>query len=260
MERNKMLHEIIDESNKMVYALKFSSKENLEKLQNGSLYLNNFQFFKDLELKEEQKGQGDAHDVAVRIFDAEITFKNPETGEVMLEGKAASMKLEDNTFNKMHLFCMTAITPEQLKVNMIDDKGVAHTDLILSDELKQKALENFGDHVMLINIGLFIDRVEQICKDKGILVFRNKINYRDMSINHLDRMNSFSEGTVDFFFQKDNFFEYQNEYRLLFPELQSETPEIIDIGSIEEFTKIIPTKDFLEGEMQFKIQLENKNS
>ncbi|KRF58735.1 hypothetical protein ASG97_22760 [Bacillus sp. Soil745] len=254
MQIKQRLNEILAEDNKLPGALKFSSKENLESLQNGTLYLNNFQYYKDVELKEKRKGQGDAFDVSLRISDVDITFKHPETGEVLLRGKASNSNLESKEDYQKHLFCMTGITSDLLEIVEIKD-NVAITSLALSDELKEKALENFGDYVMLINTGRFMERVEQVCAEKGIKVIRNLVEYRDMSINHTDRIEAFGTGNANFFFQKDNFFAYQNEYRLLFPELIGDEAEIINIGSIKEFTNIFPTKEFLENDLQFRFTL-----
>ncbi|MFI8492209.1 hypothetical protein ACIGC1_04750 [Peribacillus butanolivorans] len=254
MQKKQRLNEILTEDNKLPGALKFSSKENLESLQNGTLYLNNFQYYKDVELKEKRKGQGDAFDVTLRISDVDITFEHPETGEVLLKGKASNSNLESKEDYQKHLFCMTGITTDLLEIVEIKD-NVATTRLALSDELKERALENFGDHVMFINMGRFTERVKQVCIEKGIIAIGNRVEYRDMSINHTDRIKAFGTGDVSFFFQKDNFFAYQSEYRFLFPELIGEKAEIINIGSIREFTNIFPTKQFLEMNIEFKLTL-----
>ncbi|WMX57436.1 hypothetical protein [Peribacillus sp. R9-11] len=254
MQKKQRLNEILAEDNKLRGALKFSSKENLESLQNGTLYLNNFQYYKDEELKEKRKGQGDAYDVTLRISDVDITFEHPETGEVLFKGKASNSNLESKEDYQKHLFCMTGITSDLLEIVEIKD-NVATTSLALSDELKEKALENFGDHVMLIDIGRFIERLEQVCVEEGIKVIGNRVEYRDMSINHSDRIKAFGTGNANFFFQKDIFFAYQSEYRLVFPELISDKAEIIDIGSIKEFTNIFTTKQFFEKKLQFKLTL-----
>lgn len=254
MQVKQRLNEILAKDDKLPGILKFSNKKNLESLQNGVLYLNTFQFFKDMELEEKRKGQGDAFDVTLRVADVDLTFKNPETDEVLFKVKANSANLSSAEDHCTHLFCMTGITTDFLEVLNITD-GIATTKLVLPDELKEKALENFGDHVMFINAGRFTERVERVCADKGIKVIRNKVEYRDMSINYYDRMEAFASGDTKFFFQKDKFFAYQNEYRLLFPELISEKAEKIDIGSIEEFTHIMPTKDFFDHELQIQFHL-----
>lgn len=251
------LNEVLALDDKLPGALKFSTKQNLESLQNGTLYLNNFQYYKDIELKEKRKGQGDAFDVTLRVTDLDIILKHPETDEVLLKGKARNANMESPEYNQMHLFCMTGITTDLLEVINIKD-NVATTRLALPEELKERALENFGDHVMIINVGQFMERVEKVCLEKGIEMTRKRVEYRDMSINYSDRMDAFNTGHVDFFFQKDTFFAYQNEYRLLFPELKSDKAEIIDIGSIKEFTTIIPTKKFIENELQFQFILQDQ--
>lgn len=55
MQKKQRLDELLTEDDKLPCILKFSSKENLESLQEGILYLNTFQFFKELELNEKRK-------------------------------------------------------------------------------------------------------------------------------------------------------------------------------------------------------------
>ncbi|MCM3396773.1 hypothetical protein M3638_02830 [Oceanobacillus profundus] len=254
MKRKQRLNEILAEDNKLPAALKFSSKKNLESLQNGTLYLNNFQYFKDLEIKEKRKGQGDAHDVTLQMSDVDLTFKHPETDDVLFKAKAKNANMESAEDYQKHLFCMTGITTDLLEITEIKESA-ATTKLVISEEFKEKALESFGDHVMLINAGRFMERVEQVCAEKSIPMVRKIVEYRDMSINYTDRIEAFGTGDVNFFFQKDNFFAYQNEYRLLFPELISNKAEIINIGNIKDFTTIFSIEDFFEYELQLRFHL-----
>ncbi|MEC3812951.1 hypothetical protein [Bacillus altitudinis] len=62
-----MLNEVLVDDNKIFSLLKFSKKEYLEDLREGKLYLNNFQYFRDVDKEEKRKGQGDAYDLSLRM-------------------------------------------------------------------------------------------------------------------------------------------------------------------------------------------------
>lgn len=257
MTNNQRLSDILGENSVLIPTLlKFSKKENLESFQNGTLYLNNFQYFKDLELEEQQRGQGDAFDLTLLMSEVDVQLRNPETDEVIITGRA-NVALESPEDYQRHVFCSTAITPDLLEVIEMKD-NVATTRLVLPEELKLKALENFGDHVMLINAPAFFERLDKVQSETNISYVRNRVSYKDMSINRMSRIQAFNSGHISFYFEKDNFFAYQNEYRLLFPELVSDKPEIINIGSIKDFTNIIETETLINGELRFKINLYEK--
>lgn len=257
MVNHKKLNEIIKEDNKIIAGLKFSSKKNLESLQSGTLYLNNFQYYRDLEVLEKRKGQGDAFDVTLKMSEVDITIKNPDTNEEIFKFKAANTNLESKEYYQKHLFCMTGITPDLLEVIEVSG-NTATTSLRISEELRMNAINNFGDHVMIINIGRFLERIKNVCERLDIPYIADRVEYLDMSLNHMGRIESFNSGNPKFFFQKDRFFAYQNEYRLLFPTLVSDEPKCIDIGNIAEFTSIISTRDFLEKyDTQFNFYLTN---
>lgn len=248
------LNEILGESNKLVALLKFSKKEHLESLREGNLYLNNFKYFRNLEKEEGKKGQGDSKDLTLVLNEVNYELKNMETSEVIFRGKAKQSFLESEEDYKRHVFCCTGITPDILEVIEVKD-DVASARLILPEELRVKALDDFGGHVAFINSGIFFEKIRKACNDQGISMFSNIVSYKDMNINHSERIHAFNDNESSFFFEKDLFFKYQNEYRLVFPDLISDEPEVLKVGSLEDAITILSVEEFLNMELQFNFNL-----
>lgn len=251
------LNELVDDSNVLVALLKFSEKEHLESLKNGNLYLNNFKYYKELESEEGKKGQGDSKDLTLIINDLDFSFSDSETKEVVFKGRAKQSFLESKEDYMRHVFCCTGITPDLLEV--LELKGeVAKVKLVLPDELRIKALEDFGGYVAFINSGNFMKKINETCAEKGITYFSNKVSYLDMNQNHINRIQAFNNNELSFYFEKDLFFKYQHEYRIVFPDIISDDPETVNVGDIEDEISIISMEEFLNGELVFTINLYQK--
>jgi hypothetical protein len=249
-----LLSDLLTENDKIIGLLKFGKREHIESLQRGNLYLNNYDFFRKLEKESGKKGQGDAHDVSLIINNVEFELQNPETSQVILKGTAQNTILESKEDYERHLHCLTGITSNLLEVIENDGEN-AKVRLKLPDELREKATEDFGGYVAFINSGPFIDRIKEYCKQHGILFFGNMVRYIDMSINHSNRIKAFNENDVSIYFEKDVFFKFQNEYRLLFPEIISDVPETLQLGSLEGIVNIMSVEAFLNSDLIFNLKL-----
>lgn len=250
------LRELVPNENKLIGLLKFSEREYLERLANGLLYMNQFKYFKEQEEREGNPGQGDKHELALVLND--VTWKLMPVGseQAVLQGTASESVLRSDDDLKNHLYCATAITPDVLEVLSLDEKtGVAKVKLILPDEMAAKAENEFGDHVAIINAGKFLERVNEGAKKKEVNIEANIVSYEDHSINHSARINAFYKGSLDIYFAKDNFFKYQNEYRLVAFGGDPSGHLELELGDISEYVTIIETKQLLESDLIFTIVL-----
>ncbi|WP_077701970.1 hypothetical protein [Virgibacillus dokdonensis] len=254
------LRELVPNDNKLIGLLKFSSKKYLEDLSNGLLYMNQFKFFKEQEEKEGNQGQGDKNELALILNDVDWKLTPMESDNVILQGKASESVLRSDDDLQNHLYCATAITPDVLEVVSLDkETGIAKVKLVLPNEMVERAEKDFGDHVALINVGEFLERVDEAAKKKGVNVVTNIVRYEDQSINRSDRISAFNKGSLDLFFEKDNFFKYQNEYRLVAFGGDPSGPLQLELGDISEHLSIIKTKQLLENDLIFTILLEESN-
>ncbi|MDR4887528.1 hypothetical protein RGU12_08130 [Fredinandcohnia sp. QZ13] len=251
------LRELIPNENKLIGLLKFSDKKYLEDLSSGLLYMNQFKFFKEQEEKEGNRGQGDKNELALILNDVDWKLTPIGSDEVVLQGKASESVLRSDDDLQNHLYCATAITPDVLEVMSLNKKtGIAKVKLVLPDEMVEKAENEFGDHVALINVGKFFERVDEAANKKGVYIASNIVRYEDQSINRTERINAFNKGSLDLYFEKDIFFKYQNEYRLVAFGGEPSGPLQLELGDISEDVSIIETKQLLENELIFTVILE----
>lgn len=250
------LRELVPNENKLIGLLKFSERKYLDSLANGLLYMNQFKFFKEQEEREGNRGQGDKHELALILNDVRWKLTPVGSDQVVLQGTASESVLRSDDDLKNHLYCATAITPDVLEVLSLDKKtGVTKVKLVLPDEMVAKAENEFGDHVAFINSGEFLERVNVAAKKKGVNIASNIVSYEDHSINHSARINAFNKGSLDIYFAKDNFFKYQNEYRLVAFGGDPSGPLELELGDISKYVTIIETKQLLEGDLIFTLVL-----
>lgn len=250
------LSELVPDHNKIIALLKFSKKKHLEDLSHGLLYMNQIKLFKEQEEKDGKRGQGDKYELAVTINDVEWKLTPIGSDKVFLKGKASESIFRSDDDLQNHLYCATAITPDILEVVSHDkETGIAKGRLVLPDEMVEKA-EEFGDHVALINVGAFLELVDESAKKKGIKVVSNIVRYEDQSVNRSERFNAFNKGSLDLYFEKDNFFKYQNEYRLVAFGGDRSGPLKLELGNINEHVSIIETSQLIENDLIFTIRLE----
>ncbi|MGT4652480.1 hypothetical protein [Bacillus cereus] len=243
-----MLNEVLIDDDRLFSLLKFSKKEYLEDLRKGKLYLNNFQYFRDVEKKEKRKGQGDAYDLSLRMDNIEWTFRNPDSKEVLINGRG-NATLEYKEDYQTHVFCATGVTSDYSEI-IEDNKETIRVKLVLPKEFKQQILDNFGDHVLIINPGAFLSAI----KSAGHSMYSNRVKYRKLDLLYSDRVDNFLHVKKERFFEKDNFFKYQNEYRYVFPSLISDNPIVLEIENIEKESILMSVEDFFNLELSILLQ------
>lgn len=247
-ENMTLLSERIGDNDSYLFGiLKFSSKEHLESLRKGKLYLNNFQLYRDIEKKQKNKGQGDAHDVTLLLNNVDWELQGGHSN--VLYKSNGNVKLEYKEDYLTHVFCATGITANWLEI-IHEDENLVKVKLVFPKEFKQHVLENFGDHVLIIAKNKdFFDLISAA----NISFDARKVTYRDQERLYRDRLYNFLHQKSERFFEKDNFFSIQNEFRIVFPDLISTDPEIIEIGNIEKITQLMSVEDlFNKGELTYK--------
>lgn len=234
----------------ILYFLKFSdSKENLEKLQNGMLYMNNLKFFIDVEERTGQRGMGDileATAVINNITDAKLI--NNDTGEEIPLGDIKKSTLRLNDFINQPVFCSTAISANILEVVKEDDEQL-EAKVTFTDEQKDKFSNDFGKYVLVIRAIDFIKKIQKRFKELQFSYYADKVKYDDFSVNTSERLKSFAQGEINVFFWKDVYLSYQMEHRLVVLNDDVETPLICDLGDLSEFTELMTAEEFFKEDL-----------
>lgn len=229
----------------MKMLVKFLKKEYLQDLLDGNLYMNKLGFFIDLEKEEQNKGQGDKYEAAF------VTkFQN---GKLMLSGTdkvIGTIKTGDvieryENVTKAPVFCCTILTGENLEV-ISETDDVLTVKPMFNEEQKSKLLSDFGDKAVVLTND-FIQKVGSKLVEQNMNMTFGQIEYVDNSVVDTARKKSFDEGSLEMFFWKDEYFQYQQEFRLVVLGKFIENHFILNIGDISEKSKVMNTVDFFES-------------
>lgn len=239
-------------SDKAYFFLKFGQRKYMDLLKQGSLHMKNLQFFIDYENEAAKKGRGDKNEGSAVLSDVTVQFRKPETDEVFFEFKAARTQLRADSVLTKPVFCMTYITGEDLEVTN-ETEEYYEAKIKFSDKLKEEMATEFGDTVLVISAGNFLDRIKEVFEQKGYSYGKGKVDYYDFNVNQSKRLENFEEDNPMVFFIKDETIAYQKEFRIVVLDQDVESHLDVDIGDISSFAGLTDTQSFLHGDIVVRI-------
>ncbi|RNB61131.1 hypothetical protein EDM57_01850 [Brevibacillus gelatini] len=250
----KLLSSIPEYEHTVLYFLKFSdSKENLEKLQKGMLYMNNLKYYIDLEKATRYKGRGDILEATAVMNDlTDVKLISQKTGEIIPIGNVLRMTLRRDDCIYQPVFCTAAISSGILEIIKENDKQI-EVKALFTDEQKERFPKDFGKYVLVIRAVDFVKRIQERFREKKISYIASFIKYVDFSKNHIEQLNAFKDGALDIFFWKDISLAYQIEHRMVILNPDLKTPFIFDLGDLSGFCKLISAEEFFNEEMLITI-------
>ncbi len=193
--------------------IKIGQAGHIEALQKrGFIYCNTIQYFRDLELKEqERKDNREGATASIKVENLKL-FIGEERKEIPIRITKARMHPYDRENLQTHLFCLFCIKKENVTGKpFIDPRNV-----------------NFGDKALII-----LDKNEFLQRFKKAT--HGKLNYSYGLVRYYDEEQSHEKLTVH---DKPDRFAYQSEFRFHIKEA-SDGPLTFEIGSIEDISKII---------------------
>ncbi|EJS54404.1 hypothetical protein IC9_01737 [Bacillus toyonensis] len=225
-----------------VFLIKFLEEKYLNDLLEGNFYMKSFGFFIDLEKKKKNKGQGDKHEGA-------LVRKKQDT-QLVINGKYAinatwftEVRRYVNV-KKMPMFCCTIFKASDFEVVNETDLSV-YVKIILSEQQKNKLLDDFGNKAVRLPKGL-MDRVDVELINLGLNGVSGPVEYIDSDVGNVERKKAFKEFHPDMLFWKDEYFEYQKEYRFVITDKFIEDHFILNIGDISQRVTVMDTTEFFE--------------
>jgi hypothetical protein len=239
--------------------LKFGSElSHLESLRKGNIYMNNFNYFIELEKKTGKKGMGDKNEAAQVMSNMEINFYDPITNELMGTAHATSMNFRYDDYKFKPVFCLYAITAEMFEI-VEETEEYCNTALTFTYDQRQELLNSFGEHVLYIKPE-FTTRISNYLNENDYAYTRGMVKYRDFSVNEKERLEAYHKQDTDSFFFKDIYFKNQNEYRLVILNNNVEDKLEINIGNLEDIAFLLNSQDVLNGKLglRFHNDLMNK--
>lgn len=227
--------------------MKFLKEEYVDDLLKGKLYMKPLKYYIDLEKNTRVKGQGDKYEANVVMKDVEVKIFVSGTDTLVAEGKASEMSFYSNQRVMSPVFCMYAIDEENLKIIDEDEKKYIVKPSI-TEVYKKKLIQDFGDNLVFVSAGHFIERVKKVCEENDLHLVFGKVNYEDLSVNSSKRL-EMARDVEDsrICFVKSDEFIHQNEFRILLNNRLVEDHFILEIGDISDIVHQMKISDFFEG-------------
>lgn len=239
-----------------IFFLKFSSNlEHLKSLQKGNLFMNNLQYYVDLEEKSGIPGMGDKLEALSVINDVEVSIYQAGTNKLLgkMNAKQANMRHQE-AMNKP-VFCLYSLTIDMFEIIEYNEPFLK-MKIKLSQEELDLMEKQFGNNVLLLSPPAFEQRINQSFKEQGYDFVGEAVKYHDFMINETKRIEAFGNQSPEIFFFKDKKFEHQKEFRIVILDQDIDKALNIKIPSLEHDSIILETSDLTEIEANITF---NKN-
>lgn len=205
----------------MIVALvKIGSRENiLDSYKNEYLYFNTLDHFKQLE--KEPLGRYDPHE-------GDVLIKQVTKLTVEIEGKKYQFHELLKKFNAQYHESLVKLTGNVCSFCQIDIENNGET-FTFDDKLK-----DFGDTALIIfNLRKFAESLDKSLEQAGLEYKRSSVKYYDKKTYTGDLS----------FFHKENFFQYQREYRILINStgenpIKIKIPHLKECSSLHDFDSL----------------------
>lgn len=239
----------------------FSELEHRNDFISGNIYSNTFDYMVQCE-KVEGRGRGDLFEGINVISNAHLKFYKHNTNKLMFEATVGANGLTSKITDseRMHMFCTTGVYPEWFEIISQTDQEIK-CNLNIPDYFQELMKDSFGKYVVVYSPEDFKSKLDKYGKINSLRVEHGKVFYLDYSVNPSERIKSFIEGSANFYFQKDIFFDGQQEYRFVFPTLISYGAEILNLNSeLEHIEEIETIEDLINYKCEVIVSLQTNVS
>lgn len=258
MDSFDSLEELVEERKRHFHMLiKFGSKENLEKLQHGEIYMKNLKYYNELEEKEES-GKPDKYDGKWRMSDSRIQLSDPKTNDLIAEGTAQTVVLSFG-YEKYPIYCLFSYDFRNCGSFITDsEKNICTIHTSFSDEQRKKLGKGLGEYALIIlNTEDFLQRIKTAFEAEGIEYLLGKVQYN--TGNSIERVESILQDNRNIAFNKDaDDFSYQQELRYFITNRPVEDHLIVQMDSLEDISRLVSTEELLK--LKIEISQEFKNN
>lgn len=203
------------------FLIKFGSEGNIKNLfEKGEIFMNTIQTFKNLDKKD----IGDKYEGSAKILnptESKLTFKFPNN---LITVNPIKMQLWQTPNEHIGNIYSTYAVSDQL----VKHKRTHRID---------PRMQIFGSHCVIIkDVKGFLEGIFNKLEEQNISYSHNLATYYDYSkLNHKITL-----------FAKSHLLSYQKEHRIV-AKTEKDLPLKFEIGSIENYSEIYTTKDFIKG-------------
>lgn len=221
--------------------LKFGEYKYMKELQQGKIYCKNLKHYSDLEKRTGDRAMGDKNE-GVNIETEGIMYLcNPETGEIIKRYEQLRVETEYCDMKKMPVYCMAAISREELQEIDHDKKQL----LFMPREFfsKMNSEEYWEAALMIEDKAQFFNRIKTACDIVGIECRHKYVNYTKMEKNYINREKDIMKDIDNIPFWKDEYYKNQHEYRFVFTNIRVDDNFVLDIGDISDISTLFDKEE-----------------
>ena len=211
--------------------IKFQSEERIESLQNGLIYMNSLEWFRNNESDNGDEVIGDSFEAMFHINEGKFIL--PDTGE-KIEIKDG---LIQTTSSNDYAYCMFGVNPYSKNFSFTDEQ--------------KENIQNFGDTALLIlDKDEFFNRLRTAALKEGYEIYGGFVQYYDETKDSLNLILSLLSGMHNIAFWKRKKYCYQQEFRFLVHTQNCEKDHLeLNIGDIRDISKVFKTSKILNAEV-----------
>lgn len=210
--------------------IKFQTRERIEQLQSGLLYMNSLKKYREMYKDSHDNIIGDPNEGKLIIHEAILHI--PEKAEVqMLKDHALATSSEND-----YVFCMFGVNPQE------------HHTFRFTEEQRTKITEEYDTALLITDVYEFARRISCAAQRDGYEVEGKFVQYYDPSSDDVSRMvDLLNNGMRSIAFYKVNDYAYQQEYRFSIPYIDGKDHIEIDIGDISGISEIFSADKILSS-------------
>lgn len=236
-----------------LFYLKFCEKESwANDVAAGNLYGNTAEYFRNIENKTGECGQGDKQEMINIIETQRIVMLDSVTGTPVLTASSGTLNVEFSADKKIPIVSFVGITLRDMVLVNYDEKR-AEFRFPFTDEEFTLMEQKFGKYCTIVGAREIEARIENYCKTIGGAEYIfDKVVYCPQ--NTFQRIEAFNNGDKQRYLYKNECFAYQREYRLAIA-IEMPKDHFIRLG------KLMNAKAFLSSEISnFKFSIGYKIS
>lgn len=213
------------------YFVKFTKPEYVQDLLDGNLFMQPLKSFIEQEEREQVRGQGDRLEGAAVGQVENLSVVDNRTGEVVAEFGKKGIVFRHPDAGYVPVFCFTAFTKDDFEVVNTNEE-YAYVKLSLTEEDKQKIIDNFGESAVILPND-FPNLVAATIPDEhyGQITGVRYVDY-SAGVMYKEQVEQFIEGNIGLAFWKEDFFKYQREFRLAFSTMPTDKAIKYAIGDV----------------------------
>jgi len=226
---------------KFDFFVKFVQSKFANDIVEGKLFMNNLQYYIDLEEDTRKKGQGDRFEGA-EVYKGDLFIM---MGEDVIGTSEGYVTIKDINVGKVAVFCCTRFTENDFVIVDTDSNQETITvNLDINENDKNHIIENFGDKAVLLP-NRFPNIIKEAAREQGIIIANKDVKYVNYNVYDERRREAFETGHQDIVFYKDDFFKSQKEYRIAITDRLVEKNTTFTVGKLNDFNSIRDTKEFM---------------